>query len=144
MKKTLLSALLSASLICTNPLSSHGSTEGAMFRARQILDALLDRGWTVNRYYDKGLLARGQSVNIYLTLNADVTYKIVAGGCEDAYDVDAVLYDEGGNLISRDRDRSSLAVVDVTPRWTGPFILRVTMYDSTPSGAHYVVQYAWE
>jgi len=144
MKKTLLSALLSASLVWTNPLSSHGSTEGAMFRARQILDALLDRGWTVNRYYDKGLLERGQSINIFLTLHAGVRYKIVVGGCEDAYDVDAALYDENGNLISRDHDTSSLAVVDVIPDWTGPFILRVTMYDSAPSGAHYVVQYAWE
>ena len=115
-----------------------------MIRARQILDALLDRGWTVNRTYDKGLLARGQSINIFLTLRAGVRYKIVVGGCEDAYDVDALLYDENGNLISRDTDRSSLAVVDVIPNWTGPFILHVTMYDSTPGGAHYVVQYAWE
>jgi len=144
MKKTLLSALLSASLICTNPLSSHGSAEGAMFRARQILDVLLDQGWTVNRVYDSGQLARGQSINIFVTLNAGVRYKLVVGGCEDAYDVDAALYDENGNLISRDRDTSSLAVVDVIPDWTGPFILRVTMYDSAPSGAHYVVQYAWE
>jgi hypothetical protein len=144
MKKILLSALLSASLICTNPLSSHGSTEGAILRARQILDLLLDQGWTVNRTYDKGMLALGQSINIFVTLKAGVRYKLVVGGCEDAYDVDAVLYDENGNLISRDNDSSSVAIVDVTPTWTGPFILRVTMYDSSPNGAHYVVQYAWD
>jgi len=144
MKKILLSALLSASLICTNPLSSHGSTEGAMYRARQILEVLREQGWTVNSTYDKGMLAQGQSINIFVTLKAGVRYKLVVGGCEDAYDVDAALYDENGNLISRDSDTSSLAVVNVIPNWTGPFILRVTMYESRPNGAHYVVQYAWE
>ena len=40
-------------------------------------------------------------------------------------DLDLYVYDERGNLIASDTDRSDECVVAWTPRWTGPFIVRV-------------------
>jgi hypothetical protein len=37
-----------------------------------------------------------------------------------------------------------LAVADITPRWSGTYFIKITMYNSTRNGAHYVVQYAYQ
>ena len=89
---------------------------------------------------DAGLLAPGQSILIHTTLYSGNTYAFIAGGCEDAYDVDIAVYDENGNLIRRDNDNSPAAVAeDIRPRWTGKFFIKVTMFRSTRGGAHYIL-----
>lgn len=40
-------------------------------------------------------------------------------------DVDLYVYDENGHLIAKDDDRTAECVVQFTPRWTGPFRVRV-------------------
>ena len=77
------------------------------------------------------------------TLLEGYTYKIVAAGCADAYDVDIRVFDQNGNLIDGDDDTSNVAVADVTPRWTGTFNIVVTLYDSKYNGAHVFVEYAY-
>lgn len=123
---------------------AEASIAGANRTARALFHALEREGWTVRDTFERGLLRRGQSVVIRTTLYSGVRYKIVAAGCEDAYDVDIAVYDENGNFIDGDNDHTALAVADVAPRWTGTFFIKVTMYNSTPDGAHYVVQYAYD
>jgi hypothetical protein len=36
-----------------------------------------------------------------------------------------------------------VSVAEITPKWSGEFKVKVTMYRSTKDGAHYVLQYAW-
>jgi hypothetical protein len=89
---------------------------------------------------DAGRLAYGQSTVVHTTLYRGNTYAFIAGGCEDAYDVDIAVYDENGNLIRRDNDNSAAAVAEgIVPRWTGKFYIKVTMYRSTSDGAHYIL-----
>ena len=136
-------------LLMTVALSSfpiqpaRASHAGAERNAALLFDALRDRGWNVRDSFTWGFLQRSDSTVIRTTLHSGNTYKIVAAGCEDAYDVDVAVYDENGNLIDSDHDTSPVAVADITPKWSGTFYIKVTMYNSTPGGAHYIVQYAY-
>ena len=49
---------------------------------------------------------------------------IVVSGDGDT-DLDLYVYDELGNLIALDDDGSDNCVVRFTPKWTGPFTVRV-------------------
>ncbi len=40
-------------------------------------------------------------------------------------DVDLIVYDQNGHEIARDTDRTAECLVQFTPRWTGPFRVRV-------------------
>jgi len=145
MTKKLARGTLALLLLFVVPLTSLASVDGAKGRAEQILNALLERGWTVNETYDSGLLAPRGVALIKVNLIAGRHYKIVAGGCENAYNVGIALYDENEHLIDRDTTGNGpIAVVDVTPKWTGLFYVGVKMINCSSHGAHYVVQYAWE
>ena len=53
---------------------------------------------------------------------------ILVGICDDdCEDLNLVLHDEKGNLISQDDSKDSTPVVEVTPKWTGKFKLAVRM-----------------
>lgn len=122
---------------------STASVAGARYTAAAMFLGLQRQGWQCRDSFSQGLLSRGGSVVIATTLYAGNTYALAASGCEDAYDVDLGVYDENGNFIASDSDRNSLAVVRITPRWTGTYYLKVTMFNSTYNGAHYVLQYAY-
>jgi hypothetical protein len=123
---------------------STASVQGARITAATIFIKLRDRGYSLRDFFSSGLLRRGQSAVIATTLSAGNSYTLVAAGCEDAYDVDLAVYDENGNRIGTDSDTSDVAVVSVTPRWSGTYYLKVTMFNSTSNGAHYVLQYAFK
>lgn len=133
---------LTALLIAPVP-QANASRLGAQVNANVLFNLLRSQGWTVRESFSWGLLERGDSVVIPTTLYAGNTYKLVAAGCEDAFDVDIAVFDENANLIDRDNDTSRVAVADFSPRWSGTFYIKVTMYNSTANGAHYVVQYAF-
>jgi len=119
--------------------SLHASEAGARFAALGAARALRSARYDFVAG-DAGVLARGQSTLVRTTLYRGNTYAFIAGGCEDAYDVDIAVYDENGNLIRRDNDDSPVAVAeDIVPRWTGTFFIKVTMYRSTSNGAHYIL-----
>jgi hypothetical protein len=143
LKRIFPTAIAIASLLLAPFQSAKASFDGARFTAAVLFDALRRAGWTVRNAADVGLLPRGRSVIIRTTLHAGNVYKIAAAGCEDAADVDVAVFDENGNFIDGDNDFQKLAVADIVPKWTGTFLIKVTMADSTPDGAHFVVQYAF-
>jgi hypothetical protein len=49
---------------------------------------------------------------------------VVVEGDHDT-DLDCWLYDENGNMVSSDTDRTDVCVLEITPNWTGEFSLRV-------------------
>ena len=137
-------AIVCLALLQFGPSSASASEAGASAAARYLFTELEQRGWNIRDFYNTGLLRRGDSRIIRTTLYVGRQYKLVAAGCEDAADVDIRVYDENGNFISGDNDTSVLAVADITPRWSGTFHVKVTMYNSVPNGAHYVLQYAFQ
>ena len=126
------------------PGSTNASEVGAERAAQILFKKLRELGWNVRDSYTTGLLPYGRSTTVRTTLHEGNAYTLVAAGCQDARDVDISVYDEDGNLIDGDHDNSNIAVAEVTPAWSGTFFVKVTMYDSTPNGAHYVLQYAWK
>ncbi|MGK0187515.1 MAG: hypothetical protein ACI9R3_003303 [Verrucomicrobiales bacterium] len=141
-------ALLAAaalSLAVSGPGSTALASEfGASTSARSLLQSLRANGYSVRDQYNHGTLGHGQSTIVRTTLHKGNSYVLAAGGCEDAYDVDILIYDENGNLLDRDTDNSNLAVAEITPRWTGTFYIKIVMFDSTRDGAHWVLQTAWK
>ena len=142
--KSILAVLMIVTLAIATTSPLHASQAGARRNADRLFDVLRDKGWNVRDTFTLGFLGRGESTIIRTTLQSGNTYKICAAGCEDAYDVDVFVYDENGNLIASDDDTSPLAVATVVPKWTGTFYIKVRMYDSTPAGAHFIVQYAFQ
>lgn len=122
---------------------AEGSILGARQSARELFLTLAYLGLNVRDDYEAGLLRKGQSVVIETTLYSGNDYYLVAAGCEDAYDVDIAVFDGNGNLIANDGDSEPVAVAHFSPRWTGTFYVKITMYNSTPDGAHWVLQYAF-
>ena len=143
MKRKFLTCLL-ATLAVFNfgfePRRADASIAGARLRAYQLADKMRAAGYTFTDG-TSGLLRKGEiSGLIKATLIKGNTYAFVAGGCEDAYDVDVIVYDENGNVIREDSDTEPIAVAEnITPQWTGDFFVRVRMYDCTSNGAHYVL-----
>jgi len=126
-----------------SPQFAAASQESARRNAYAVFMLLNLADWDVRELYNGALLRRGQSVRFETTLWEGYSYKVVAAGCDDAYDVDIDVYDQNGNLIDGDNDSSNVAVADVTPQWTGTFYIVVTLYDSKYNGAHVFVEYAY-
>lgn len=138
-KKLMLPMLLVALLVAALPSLSFSTMEEARTTAYTIADLFIAEGWNIRGDFQRGFLARGASTVVTSTLYQGNSYCFIAGGCQDAYDMDLILYDENGYLIDRDEDADRAAAVTVTPRWTGMFYVKVVMYDSTPDGAHWVL-----
>jgi hypothetical protein len=93
------------------------------------------RGFRLSNY-DTDQLSQGYYIDYHYTLQRNVRYIIFAAGDDHAQDVDIYLYDENGNLIDRDRQPDNSPVVEVTPRWTGPFTVRIKMYQAYGVGSY--------
>jgi len=76
-----------------------------------------------------GRLSRSGDQEIYRvrSLSGGQRYKIALTGPWSA-DFDLAVYDENGNLVAKDTDSSSDGTVYITPRWTGPFYIKVVSY----------------
>lgn len=72
-------------------------------------------------------------------LQAGQTY-VFMGVCDnDCSDMDMSLYDDAGNMVDRDVAPDAYPIVDVNPRWTGDFSLRVSMPDCQANYCSYGV-----
>lgn len=94
-------------------------------------------GWQVTHSTKYHEMPKGRSNSFSLNLEKGWAYKIIAVCDNDCSDLDLVLYDENNNEISKDLGNDSLPMVEVTPRWTGRFSLRVTMYSCSNSPCFY-------
>jgi hypothetical protein len=92
---------------------------------------------THDLYFDR--LNHRREQNITLQLRAGVDY-VIAGACDrDCSDLDFTLYDENGNYIDSDTGSDDFPIVEVTPQWTGPFTLKVHMYQCSVNPCHWGV-----
>lgn len=143
-QRSTIRAVIAGMLLTMVPFQfTTASIPGARQKAVTLFFGLQNQGWQCRNSFSQGLLQRGGSVIIPTTLYAGNNYCLAASGCEDAYDVDLAVYDENGNFIGSDKDTTNLAVVRISPKWTGTYYLKVTMFNSTYNGAHYVLQYAF-
>ncbi|MET0648842.1 MAG: hypothetical protein ABW208_19710, partial [Pyrinomonadaceae bacterium] len=79
----------------------------------------------------------GETSSFALSLNGGTEYRLVSACDNDCSDIDIVVYDENGNQVASDTSRDDKPVVSVTPRWTGQFRIKVTMYKCSNSPCAY-------
>ena len=136
-----LALVIAIALFVPATRQAEASSAGAARNAKAIFEALrLKLNLGVRDQFQQGLLKKGGHVILQTTLHAGNHYVLVAGGCEDAYDVDIAVFDEAGNLISKDADEEKVAVAHVRPESTGTFLILIKMYNSTNNGAHWILQ----
>lgn len=119
--------------------TAEATTSQAKARAYRIAQALKKQGISFRNDYWHGLLRKGGSTTIKTTLKANTQYVLVGGGCNDAYDVDIIVYDQNMNEVGRDTKVDAVPVVRITPKWSGTFYLKVKLANSTRNGAHYAL-----
>lgn len=86
-----------------------------------------------------GLLRPGQGTVVRAQLVKGVTYVFVAGGCNDAHDVDLGVYNAAGELLDKDTRLEKFATSAFVAPYTGEYILLIAMARSTGNGAHWVL-----
>ena len=72
-----------------------------------------------------GVIGPGQSESFSVLLNAGITYRIYVAPSDASVDFDLWIRDENGNVIAYDNTTDPDALCEVTPRWTGPFLMSV-------------------
>ncbi len=132
--------LLAGAALLLSAGPAEASIQGARSRAIRIASIMNSHGVKF-RDAAVGILPTGGEKLVSVNLAAGRSYYFVAGGCEDAFDVDVMVYDQNRNLVARDSDSSTVAVAKITPRWTGKFFIKVRMHRATYNGAHYVLLY---
>lgn len=83
---------------------------------------------------------RDSHVEVFsLTLRRDTEYVIVGACDNDCSDLDLFLYDENDNEVAEDGLVDSAPILNITPRWTGDFQLKVKMYACSNNPCRYGV-----
>jgi hypothetical protein len=86
-----------------------------------------------------GSLAQGQTWNVPASLFAGFDYRILAVCDRDCADLDLVLYDPNGAVVSQDASTNSQPVVAAAPGYNGTFTVQVQMYNCSVAPCYYAV-----
>lgn len=97
----------------------------------------LSEGWAESHGNKFDTLDSGRSDSFEFTLRKGNDYKVISVCDEDCSDLDITLYDENDREIAKDTSTDSTPVVSVSPRWTGSFTLKVTMYECSSNPCFY-------
>ncbi len=88
-----------------------------------------------------GLLKNGESTTLDVTLNLDRSYRLVGVCDQQCSDMDMKLYNGSGALVDEDTSNDDIPLVDVSPRSSGSYTMKVTMADCSNAtyGCYYGV-----
>jgi hypothetical protein len=110
------------------PMPTMADDSESMRKLRIAAALIRSEGYSCrNRVGGKRLNEDG-SYTVKTTLYSGNDYAIIGAGDSDVRDLDIELYDENFNLIDRDTQDDALPIVKVSPRWSGRFYIRATMY----------------
>jgi len=98
----------------------------ALARLASDAEVLTDRGYSMGDVFTNSL-NNGYHRDHTIQLTRGVTYAILGECDDDCTDIDFELYDATGRLIDSDLLTDDTPIVEVTPRYTGAFRLRVKM-----------------
>lgn len=85
-------------------------------------------------------LAQGASQAVPVELHQGFEYRIVAVCDQDCSDIDLRLNDQNNNEVAADIAMDDRPIVQVAPRWTGPFQLNVQMATCTVAPCYFAAQ----
>ena len=85
-------------------------------------------GYEKTHDYKIKSLSSGRSDTFTVTLRKGWEYALLSACDNDCSDIDIKVFDENGNSVAEDKAVDALPVVEVQPKWTGEFRIKVTMY----------------
>ncbi|HRY14675.1 MAG TPA: hypothetical protein P5330_02230 [Candidatus Competibacteraceae bacterium] len=134
--KKLTSTLLGFALAIMAIPSANASRGEAIAVGRQVIaDVERDSAFCARDTFRIDHIELGQTLTYNTFLYKNAHYILAIGGDSKARDLDAVLYDENGNLIDKDLRYNQSGLVEVTPRWSGTFYLKVKLANGARKGA---------
>ncbi len=137
--RTILWSVLIVAALTAVAGTAAATRDGARESAMKAAISLKALGFDFRDEFSLGLLEEGDKAVVRTTLLRGNDYALVAGGCSDAMDVDIQVYDEDWDLVEQDRDSEDVAVVQVSPRFTGEYYVVVRMYSTRGDAAHWVL-----
>lgn len=144
-KKSFISGfILVAVFIAGFSSTSMATIESAMVNAATVMAITTTKTqghitWRTKPSEIKGMFLRtGEVATFENYLYKGTAYLIAAIGCDDATDVDIALFDENGNLVSKDVSMNSWGVITITPQWSGKYYVKVAMQSAVGGGAHVI------
>ena len=124
-----MAAILFVLAASVSPLTLAAQQSAVYDQLVKISEVLINQGYSKSHDFEVDYLNESETDDYTITLTKGVTYKIVAVCDNDCEDIDLCIWDENGNRIDCDESEDDYPVLEVTPRWTGEFSFRVTMYD---------------
>lgn len=130
-----------AVLVLIAPITTSGQDERYIAQVRRQLSivkvAIEDNGFEKTHDYKIDKLRNKGTNSFTLTLRKGISYILVSACDKDCSDLDIKVYDENDNQVASDTKVDDLPVVRVTPKWTGQFRFKVTMYKCNNNICYY-------
>ena len=118
------------------------STSAIMKRVNGVVSALEDKDEQVI-FVQMDSIEKDQKSTQTYTLEGDSTF-VVVGDEKRVTDIDLRVLDENDNEIGEDSDEQNIAMVRVTPKWSGKFKIQVWAAEMQASDAFYGIVIARE
>ena len=126
MKKTLQLLIIVILILGAPKVYAQNAVEKQVLIIGLFLD---DKGYELTHNIEFANLRNGSYDDYYFTLERWNDYQIFSVCDGDCGDIDLRLYDENNNLVASDTKADDTPAVAISPKWTGRFRLRVTMYN---------------
>ena len=139
MKRAVVSALLGVTLIASVAHAQDQWERVVRQQLNQVGSASEGRGYTMSHDIYMGRLDNSANTNLTLNLDAGKAYEIWGVCDQDCSDIDMVLYDENDNEIDSDLLTDDKPLVEVTPRHSARFRIKVTMANCRANPCRYGV-----
>lgn len=98
---------------------------------------LEERGYDKTHEYKIDSLGNRRSDSFTLSLQKGMRYVLVSVCDQDCSDIDVKVFDENNNEVGRDTEEDDKPIVEVTPRWTGQFRIRIEMFNCNRNPCYY-------
>jgi hypothetical protein len=141
MGRSMLAALVGVALFAPTSAQAQESRWARQVSGQltQFSDVLSDKGYRLTQEIKSGSLGDDQSDSFLLELVEGRSYALLGVCDEDCTDLDLRLFDDDGNEVDADVEADDYPVVEVRPRRTAQFRVRVIMTTCSTSPCFYGV-----
>lgn len=102
-----------------------------------VTNLLAQEGFSPSHDYEIGSLLDGTNDYLTLFLRGNKKYAIIAICDEDCKDIDIKVFDDNNNLVAIDEKKDATPIVTISPRWSGKFTIKVSMYNCIENYCYY-------
>ncbi|MDF1751769.1 MAG: hypothetical protein P1U89_03235 [Verrucomicrobiales bacterium] len=139
--------LISALLLTLIPAPASGSQAGAKREVIRLARALDKAEFKVRSARDLGIVERGKIISTPIQAQPGLEYKIIVSGCEDAFDLDVILFAIDSEtdkpvILSKDTKVEKTATLHFSVKQSIKLYVAMIIADCTPDKkAHITLTY---